>query len=109
MSRFFCIALLLLLAGCSSTQFVLANAPTEFDRVDRHANLPYGQDPRQRLDVYSPRQATNRPVVIFWYGGSWGKGKKSNYRFVGTAPAGRGVVPGPPDYRLEPPVSFSAL
>jgi acetyl esterase/lipase len=109
MRRLSCIALILLLTGCSSTQFVLANAPTEFDRVDRHADLPYGQDPRQRLDVYSPRQATNRPVVIFWYGGSWVKGKKSNYRFVGTTLAERGFVAVLPDYRLYPQVSFPAF
>jgi acetyl esterase/lipase len=106
MPRFIVIALLLLLASCSTTQFVVANAPTAFDRVDRHADLPYGEDPRQRLDVYSPRQATNRPVVIFWYGGSWVKGRKSNYRFVGTTLAERGFVAVLPDYRLYPQVSF---
>jgi acetyl esterase/lipase len=109
MPRFIVIALVLLLASCSTTQFVVANAPTAFDRVDRHADLPYGEDPRQRLDVYSPRQATNRPVVIFWYGGSWVKGRKSNYRFVGTTLAERGFVAVLPDYRLYPQVSFPAF
>src|SRR5580698_8961964 len=106
MSRATLIAFLLLLAGCSTTQFLAANAPTEFDRIDRHADLAYGQDPRQRLDIYSPRHATNPPVVIFWYGGSWVKGKKSNYRFVGTTLAERGLVAVLPDYRLYPQVSF---
>jgi acetyl esterase/lipase len=109
MTRFMLMTLLLLLAGCSSTQFLVANAPTQFDRIDRHANLPYGQDPRQRLDVYAPRQAANRPVVIFWYGGSWVKGKKSDYRFVGTTLAERGFVAVLPDYRLYPQVSFPAF
>ena len=109
MTRFMLMTLLLLLAGCSSTQFLVANAPTQFDRIDRHADLPYGQDPRQRLDVYAPRQAANRPVVIFWYGGSWVKGKKSDYRFVGTTLAERGFVAVLPDYRLYPQVSFPAF
>jgi acetyl esterase/lipase len=109
MSRVTLIAFLLLLAGCSTTQFLVANAPTHFDRIDRHANLSYGQDPRQGLDVYSPRHATNRPVVIFWYGGSWVKGKKSDYRFVGTTLAERGFVVVLPDYRLYPEVSFPAF
>ena len=103
------ISFVLLLAGCSSTQFLVANAPTQFDRIDRHADLPYGQDPRQRLDVYSPRHAQNRPVVIFWYGGSWVKGKKSDYRFVGTTLAEHGIVAVLPDYRLYPQVSFPAF
>lgn len=99
----------LLLTGCSTTQFLVANAPTQFDRVDRHADLAYGQDRRQRLDIYSPRQAVNRPVVIFWYGGSWVKGKKWEYRFVGTTLAERGIVTVIADYRLYPQVHFPAF
>lgn len=109
MLRFGVIALVLLLGGCGSTGFLVANAPTAFDRIDRHGDLPYGQGPRRHLDVYSPRQALNRPVVIFWYGGSWMKGKKSEYRFVGTTLAERGVVAVIPDYRLYPQVHFPAF
>ena len=109
MRRLCPIALLVLLSGCSTTEFLVANAPTEFDRIGRHANLPYGNDPRQHLDIYAPRQAQNRPVVIFWYGGSWVKGKKSQYRFVGTTLAERGIVTVLPDYRLYPQVSFPAF
>jgi acetyl esterase/lipase len=100
------VALLLLAAGCSSSEFLLANAPTVFEGVDRHLDLPYGQDPRQRLDIYSPRQAVNLPVVIFWYGGSWTKGSKARYRFVGTTLAEHGFVAVLPDYRLYPQAAF---
>ena len=103
------IACLLLLTGCSTTGFLLANAPTELDRVAVHNDLPYGQDPRQRLDIYSPRQAVGRPVVVFWYGGSWVKGRKSEYRFVGTTLAERGIVTVIADYRLYPQVHFPAF
>ncbi len=99
----------LLLGGCSSTEFLLANAPTEFDRVERHADLSYGSGPRQRLDVYSPPEAADRPVVVFWYGGSWVKGRKSEYRFVGTTLAEHGIVAVIPDYRLYPQVHFPAF
>lgn len=109
MRRLYLIALLALLSGCSTTQFLVANAPTEFDRIDRHANLAYGNDPRQRLDIYAPRQAQARPVVIFWYGGSWVRGRKSQYRFVGTTLAERGIVAVLPDYRLYPQVTFPAF
>lgn len=103
------IASLLLLSSCSTTGFLLANAPTELDRIEQHVDLAYGQDPRQRLDVYSPRQALNRPVVVFWYGGSWVKGRKSEYRFVGTTLAERGIVTVIADYRLFPQVHFPAF
>ena len=106
LSRLAVFALALLVAGCSTSQFFLANAPTAFSGVDRHVDLPYGQDPRQRLDVYAPRQAVNRPVVIFWYGGSWTEGNKAEYRFVGTTLAERGFVAVLPDYRLYPQVAF---
>jgi acetyl esterase/lipase len=107
--RLLLISLVLMLTGCTTAQFLVANAPTEFDRIQRHADIPYGQDPRQRLDVYAPRHAADRPVVIFWYGGSWVKGKKSQYRFVGTTLAEHGIVAVLPDYRLYPQVSFPAF
>src|ERR1700722_13999568 len=103
------IALALLTAGCRSSEFLAANAPTVFDRVDRHLDLPYGEDSRQRLDVYSPPQAMNRPVVIFWYGGSWTEGSKSDYKFVGTTLAEKGFVAVLPDYRLYPQVTFPSF
>ena len=107
--RLAALALMFMLQGCASTLSVVANGPTLFDRIERHADLAYGTDPRQRLDVYSPRQALNRPVVVFWYGGSWVKGKKSRYRFVGTTLAERGIVTVVADYRLYPQVHFPAF
>ncbi len=98
-----------LLGGCSLVEFGVANAPDAFAGVRSHRDLSYGADPRQRLDVYTPRQASNRPVVIFWYGGSWVKGSKAQYRFVGTTLAERGVVAVLPDYRLYPQVTFPAF
>jgi len=106
MTRITLALVLLWLGGCSTTEFFFANAPTAFDRVDNHRDLGYGKGPRRRLDVYSPRGAVNRPVVVFWYGGSWVTGAKSEYRFVGTTLAEHGVVAVIPDYRLYPKVHF---
>jgi acetyl esterase/lipase len=97
------------LGGCRSSEFLFANAPTEFDRVRSHLDLAYGEDPRQRLDIYSPPHAVNRPVVIFWYGGSWTMGSKADYRFVGTTLAEHGFVAVVADYRLYPQVAFPAF
>jgi len=104
-----CLVLVLSLAGCSVVEFGAANAPNVFAGVQRHRDLSYGEGPRQRLDVYAPRKASNRPVVIFWYGGSWVKGSKAQYRFVGTTLAEHGIVAVLPDYRLYPQVSFPAF
>jgi len=100
---------ILSLAGCRTTEFLLANAPARFDHVSRHVGLSYGQDPRQRLDIYVPRRPVNRIVVIFWYGGSWTQGSKSEYRFVGAALAEHGFMAVLPDYRLFPQVTFPAF
>jgi acetyl esterase/lipase len=100
------VTIALWLGGCRSTEFFVANAPTEFDRVARHADIPFGVDSRQRLDIYAPLHAANRPVVMFWYGGSWTEGSKADYRFVGTTLAEHGFVAVLADYRLYPQVAF---
>lgn len=67
----------------------------------------YGDDPRQKLDVYRPREtAPNAPVVVFFYGGSWQWGNRTLYRFVGAALARRGMITIIPDYRVYPPAVY---
>ena len=85
---------------------MVANLPNAFSRLQLHTDLAYGSDRRQRLDVVAPRQGMNRPVVIFWYGGSWIQGRKADYRFVGVALAKQGFVAVLPDYRLYPKATF---
>jgi acetyl esterase/lipase len=40
------------------------------------ADLAYGVDPRQRLDIYAPAQAAGAPVLVFVHGGGFLKGDK---------------------------------
>ncbi len=103
------VVLATLLSGCSALLFTAANVPTYLTRARAVTGLPYGSNSRQRLDVYALPGATNLPVVVFWYGGSWTSGKKSDYRFVGTALAERGFVAVLPDYRLYPPGEVPCL
>ena len=70
----------------------------------------YGDQPRQTLDVYAPRQMTAaQPVAVFLYGGGWEKGRKWDYGWVAQALAARGFVVVLPDYRLYPDVRFPAF
>ena len=94
------------LAACSGASFFFANAPTYLGSYRRVSDLPYGPGARQKLDVYSPKGAGQYPVVVFFYGGSWTAGQKSQYRFVGAALAERGFVAVLPDYRLYPEAKF---
>ncbi len=101
-----CALVLGLLAGCSGFSYFVANAPASFGSFHRSADLVYGQEARQRLDVFAPKEAGIHPLVVFFYGGSWSQGNKSQYAFVGAALAARGYVTVIPDYRLYPQVRF---
>ncbi len=87
-----------------------ANAPAVFGDYRRHANIAYGEDPQHRLDVYLPdavsAQSQTRPLIVFWHGGRWSYGDKSDYRFVGAALAGLGYVAVLPNYRHYPEVKM---
>lgn len=45
-------------------------------------DIPYGNDPQQRLDVYIPRQAKAAPVILMVHGGAWMVGDKAASTFV---------------------------
>jgi acetyl esterase/lipase len=95
-------------AGCSRLGFIAANVPAAFGAFKRHANIAYGTDPQHRLDVYVPDKALPepRPVVLFWHGGRWRYGDKSDYRFVGAALAESGYVAVVANYRHYPQVKM---
>lgn len=93
------------LTACGSLSFFVANAPVPFGSFKRSTDLPYGQDARQRLDIFSPGSG-KQPIVVFFYGGSFAMGHKSQYAFVGAALAAHGYVTVIPDYRLYPQVRF---
>ncbi|MCZ8286724.1 MAG: alpha/beta hydrolase [Bacteroidia bacterium] len=94
-----------LLTACSGAD--LLNATVATDTYRRTDNIAYGPEARQRLDVYQPQGGVrNAPVVVFFYGGSWSKGERADYRFVGEAPASQGIVAVVADYRLSPAVRY---
>jgi len=102
------IVMLLGLGACSP--LTLLNAVTPASSYEKSADIGYGDDPRQRLDVYTPVKAGSpAPVVVFFYGGSWNNGKRSDYAFVGSALASRGIVTVIADYRLYPQVRYPAF
>lgn len=96
----------LVLAGCSAAAIVNALVPV--DQLDVRNGVAYGGEPRQKLDVYIPRAAASgpRPLVVFFYGGSWQTGERGEYLFVGEAIAALGAVAMVPDYRVYPEVMF---
>jgi acetyl esterase/lipase len=72
-----------------------------------HRGLAFGTDPRQQLDVYVPHGLTGpAPVLLFFYGGGWQGGDRTNYLAFGQAFAGAGIVTAVADYRLYPQVKY---
>jgi acetyl esterase/lipase len=98
MSRFaFAFAAVFGLSGCSSLDMVNAFTPSPSGLP---VTLSYGSSERQRVDVY--QAGRRKPLVIFFYGGSWNSGSRTDYRFVARAFNDLGYSVAIPDYRLTP-------
>ena len=109
MSRRFLFAPLLgaLAAACSPLAILNTLGPRDrgVRRVAR--DLPYGDDLRQRFDLFAPTGASGPlPVVVFFYGGGWDSGSKADYGWAAQALAAQGFLVALPDYRLVPQVHF---
>jgi acetyl esterase/lipase len=86
---------------------LVLNAASRGGDVTIERDIPFGNGARLKLDVYRPAQSQGAlPVVVFFYGGSWQRGDKAVYRFVGASLARAGIVTIIPDYRLYPPVLY---
>lgn len=101
-----------LLAACSPIKLVDRLTPR--DTYLAEPGIAYGGEPRQQLDVYRPLPETapaegKRPLIVFFYGGTWTTGERASFRFVGEALASRGAVVVIPDYRLSPQVRYPAF
>ncbi|MBL4789199.1 MAG: alpha/beta hydrolase [Kordiimonadaceae bacterium] len=98
------------IAACSPLQVLNLTAHTS--GLSTEANISYGGKYRQQLNIYSinnsPTGETEekRPVIIFFYGGSWKTGNRADYLFVAERLAELGYIVVVPDYRTYPEVSF---
>jgi len=95
---------LLLVTGCERAVLGFANRgvpPPE-------ASIVFAPAQGLALDVYRPTTAAaaGAPVVVFFYGGSWQRGSRSQYRFVGQRLAENGILAIVADYRTFPQAGF---
>ncbi len=94
----------------------MARLPRPIDLINGRAglaglhvtrDLPYGEGPRLRLDLYRPAHPTGKlPIIVFFYGGAWQSGERANFGFVAARLARQGFLVAVPDYRLFPEVRF---
>ena len=95
------------LFGKERSPAALLNLTVPRSGYRRLRHLPYGNGPRQHMDVYLPKVApTPAPVLLFFYGGGFREGRKEEYRIVGQAFASKGVVVVVADYRIHPSGRF---
>jgi acetyl esterase/lipase len=93
--------------ACSPLKFAAINAPVLSYEGEIKQDIAYGQLKEQKLDIYIPQaQDAPLPVVIFFHGGRWTFGDKSQYKFVGMTLSNLGYVVVIPNTRLYPQVKF---
>lgn len=99
----------LLLGGCEATLFAGLNATDQRQGIDRQQHIEFDAEHHLALDVYRPEHTVHAPIVVFFYGGSWTRGQRNWYRFVGTALSAQGVTVVIPDYRKYPQVRMDGF
>jgi acetyl esterase/lipase len=74
-------------------------------------NVPYAEkaDQRQVLDVYSPPNAKNLPVVFWIHGGGWQTGDKTDVQVKPRVFMDKGFVFVSTNYRLLPSVDMATI
>ncbi|HTV87193.1 MAG TPA: alpha/beta hydrolase [Dyella sp.] len=103
------LALALLLSGCEASLFAGLNATDRRAGIETERGVTFDAQHALKLDVYRPAGITHAPLVVFFYGGSWVRGERAWYRFVGTALAAHGVIVVIPDYRKYPQVKMEGF
>lgn len=97
-------------AACSPVGLLNSLGPRDGGVRRAARRIPYGEDPRQTLDVFVPTAAgAPWPVLVFFYGGGWDSGSREVYGWAAQALAARGFVVAVPDYRVVPQVRFPAF
>ncbi|MFO1243451.1 MAG: alpha/beta hydrolase [Rickettsiales bacterium] len=111
MRKSFSVLLSLLLTGCISLGTAIANVPSYFSGLEREADIAYGEEPWQKLDIYQiPTDGKKpKPVIVFFYGGRWEEGSKADFRFVANRFAKEGYLVVIPDYVKYPQKKFPAF
>lgn len=99
---------LILLGGCSALQVV--NSVSKIYTAEVKENISFEQHPKLKYDLYLPDSANQEfdttPVIVYFYGGSWNRGDKTEYEFVGRRLASMGYITAVPNYRLYPEVKY---
>lgn len=78
------------------------------DTAHAQRDLPYGPDPRERLDLFLP-QGTPRGVAVFIHGGYWRALGKDDFSHMAAGAVAHGWAVAIPSYPLCPAVRIAAI
>ncbi|MEJ7745573.1 MAG: alpha/beta hydrolase [Luteimonas sp.] len=97
----------LISTGCERAFFGVINRST----ASPDSSVVFAPATHLSLDVYRPQGNATQPapVVVFFYGGSWQRGSRDQYQFVGHRLAQNGVMAIVADYRTYPRAGFPAF
>ncbi len=77
--------------------------------ADVFSDIHYGEDPRQVLDIYTPKGGEKPfPVLVFFHGGKWISNSKDTFSFIGGPYLESGIMFVPVNYRLAPEHPYPA-
>jgi acetyl esterase/lipase len=69
--------------------------------LPHYLDLPYGEDPKQKLDLYLPKGKVSRaPVFLFLHGGGFREGDRAQYGYIASSFAKHGIITAVASYRL---------
>jgi acetyl esterase/lipase len=119
MMRFFkwAMAMIVLILAVAAGSFYYSPALL-VDTVDRIASradvvkvadgVVFGAERGNKLDIWSPakKDAKPRPVLVFFYGGGWANGTRTEYSYAARPFVEAGYIVVLPDYRKVPEVLF---
>jgi len=70
--------------------------------LQHHLDISYGEDPKQKLDLYLPKGRPAGPIFVFIHGGGFVEGDRAHYGYVAGPLAAQGIVTVVMSYRLSP-------
>lgn len=79
-----------------------------YDTTPCERDQPYGDQPRQRFDLFRAR-ATHAPTVVYIHGGYWQTLTKEDFAFVAKGPLERGYNVVLAEYTLAPQASMTQI
>ncbi len=72
-------------------------------------DLPYGDGPRQAIDLFLPAATTRPPLLVFLHGGYWQSRDRKDFSFVAEPLVAAGAAVALLGYDLAPAVTMSGI